>query len=162
MTNYGLYETACSNGDLNTVKTLLPKLPYFAKKNGFAVACYNEQLEIAKWLYCDQPRPDLSQSNQSLYVTCCLNGHLKTAKWLGSILHLEISYLLRRIESSLYPVQLNDYHWLLRHLPPIYHIWVYYCYYEHANSLLYGGVFDHPNSDYLKQYVEMEYAQHPF
>lgn len=94
-----LFYLACKKGETEAVKYLLILFPYLKhivtiqkENSSLWVACYNGQLETAKYL--TEAGFSLTKKNvsgYSLFYGACMGGHLSVAKWLANNCEADIN-----------------------------------------------------------------------
>lgn len=121
------FQTACKEGNLYEVKTLLNNYSDIdiSKDNEYAFrwACCNGHLDVAQYLWSlwKFPAINLSAYSDAAFVSSCRNGHLKVAKWLFSLYKFYVSNSMCKhaFVSSCKNGHLHIIEWLLNVKPNI-------------------------------------------
>jgi len=80
------YEKACSNGNINIVKKLLPQVDIAHDTYiGFISACINGHFDIVKYHVDNIPKLNIHINKDEPFVQACWNNHLSIAKYLYNL-----------------------------------------------------------------------------
>lgn len=79
----------CSNGYLIDAINFLQVNPHInisaENESAFRYACFNENLDVAKWLLEIKPTINISAENEEAFRWACIFRNLAMAQWLQSV-----------------------------------------------------------------------------